>query len=179
MPAAPRRYFRPLVEQFEVRRLLAGVWDGGGGDNNWNTPTNWDDDQLPGSSTNVVIGAAFSGITIASANAVSVSSVNSAASLSITAGTFSIAADSTFNNAVNVSGTGVLTLGDASMTVSGAGPLTNAATLQLQRATLGASLSVINQGTLIARVGSAISGPLTTGANSLLHWRQTAVAPAF
>src|SRR5690348_631899 len=69
--AARTRHFRPLIESLEKRQLLAGVWDGGGGDNNWNTPTNWDDDQLPGASTNVVIGGAFSGITITSANAVS------------------------------------------------------------------------------------------------------------
>src|SRR2546423_1600480 len=65
------RFISPLVEQLETRRLLAGVWDGGGGDNNWNTPPNWDDDQLPGSSTNVMIGAAFAGITITSASSVS------------------------------------------------------------------------------------------------------------
>jgi RTX calcium-binding nonapeptide repeat (4 copies) len=167
--AVARRYFRPLVEQFEQRQLLAGVWDGGGGDNNWNTPTNWDDDQLPGSSTNVVIGAAFSGITITSANAVSVKSVNCAASLAITASTFSITNDSTFNNAVNVSGTGVLTLSAASMTVSGNGTLTNAATLDIRNTTLAATLPVSNQGTIIARSVSAINGTFTTSANSLLH----------
>ena len=62
----PQRDFRPFLQTLEPLQLLAGVWDGGGGDNDWNTATNWDADQLPGAGTSVVIEAAFAGITITS-----------------------------------------------------------------------------------------------------------------
>src|SRR5262245_25889543 len=116
-PVCARRHRQLLFEQFEGRQLLAGVWDGGGGVNNWHTAANWDDNVVPGVGATVgaaaSIGAPFSGVTISSASDVTVSRITSEAGLSITAGTFRIgssSAASTFNNVVNVSATGVLDL---------------------------------------------------------------------
>src|SRR5262245_8575510 len=89
--ACAQRNRKLLFERFESRRLLAGVWDGGGAIDDWNDPLNWDNDAVPASGANVVIGAAFAASTITSANPVALGSITSAASLSITAGTFSIA----------------------------------------------------------------------------------------
>ena len=45
-----------MFEQLEARALLTAVsWDGGGGDLHWNSPENWIDNVLPGSSDDVAI----------------------------------------------------------------------------------------------------------------------------
>ncbi len=44
------------LDPLESRQLLAFVlWDGGGGDSNWNNPLNWSGDTLPGAADNVLI----------------------------------------------------------------------------------------------------------------------------
>jgi hypothetical protein len=49
---------RPVFELLEERRLLALVtWDGGAGDNLWNSFANWSGDVLPTSEDDVVVPA--------------------------------------------------------------------------------------------------------------------------
>ncbi len=46
------------MDSLEPRQLLAFVlWDGGGGDADWNNPLNWSGDHLPGAGDNVLIDA--------------------------------------------------------------------------------------------------------------------------
>ena len=49
-------------ESLEQRRMLTTrIWDGGGGDDNWNTAANWDNDTLPIAGDDVVINDLGSG----------------------------------------------------------------------------------------------------------------------
>jgi len=51
--------YRPQIEWMEPRTLLSAVnWTGLGGDNNWDTPTNWSTSSVPGSGDDVTINTA-------------------------------------------------------------------------------------------------------------------------
>ncbi len=50
------RFCRPRVEWMEARTLLSAVfWTGTAGDNNWDTPANWNDEAVPGPTDDVTI----------------------------------------------------------------------------------------------------------------------------
>jgi hypothetical protein len=107
------------IEPLEMRALLTVVaWDGGGNDFNWHNPVNWVGDQLPGADDHVVISEEFADVTISSSANVTITSLTSAAGLTITAGTFTIATESEINNGFTLGGSGVLT-GAGTLDVSG------------------------------------------------------------
>ena len=113
------------LEALEDRLAPALVqWTGAGGDLLWSDAQNWSGGQLPGSSDDAVIGTAFAGQTIVSSGTVSINSVTSAASLSITAGSFTIAGASTADNSTGVSAL------SSNLLLSG-GTLTGAGTLDV------------------------------------------------
>ncbi|MFO0927409.1 MAG: hypothetical protein U0736_10265 [Gemmataceae bacterium] len=83
------RWARPRLESLEERLAPAVVeWDGEAGTTDWADAANWTGDTLPGPADDVVIGAAYQGLTITSAASQTVGSVTSAAGLSLTGGTF-------------------------------------------------------------------------------------------
>jgi hypothetical protein len=95
----------------EERTLLSTVtWiNASGGD--WDTPSNWSTDALPGPSDDVVIN--MPGITVTHGGASdSVNSINSQASIALTVGTLSIASASTINGDLDISGATLNVTGD-------------------------------------------------------------------
>jgi IPT/TIG domain len=111
------RSLRPRLEAIEPRTLLSAIsWTGAAGDNNWDTPTNWDSNSVPRSADDVTIDVA--------ANVVhsddvtdSINSLTSTEPLTISGGTLSIAAASTIDSTLTITGgtltgTGDLTVGD-------------------------------------------------------------------
>jgi hypothetical protein len=109
--------YRPRIEWMEPRTLLSAVtWTGGGGDNNWDTPANWNTDSVPGSGDDVTINIAAN---VVHSNDVddSINSLTSTEPLTISGGTLSIASASTIGGALTISG-GTLT-GAGNVSVSG------------------------------------------------------------
>ncbi len=164
------RGFHPRFEPLEDRRLLAVLWDGEAGDNNWNSPLNWSTNSLPGAADDAIIGATFAAQTITHASLTTlIRSLTSEATVAITGGSLTITDDSTINNALNVSGTGSLTFD--SLTLGGTGTLTNAATVNFTSTMVNAALD--NQGLLLIKTGlaNAINGSFSTTATSTLRVR--------
>ncbi len=94
-------------------------WDGGGGDLNWSNRFNWDSDNLPGPTDDVVIGAAFSGMTINhDAGTTSVRSLDSRASLALSGGSFTLNVASRIDGDLTVSSPGQLVV-SGGLTVTG------------------------------------------------------------
>jgi autotransporter-associated beta strand protein len=141
--------FRPRAELMEPRTLLSGiVWTGGAGDNNWNTPANWDANRVPGSTDDVTINISAH-VDHSNSSSDSIHSLTSTQPLEISGGTLSIAAASTINEVLSITG-GTLT-GTGDVSVSGLVTLT-AGTLS------GASALNANGGMLIDSAGSATFG---------------------
>jgi GEVED domain/CARDB/Dockerin type I domain/Bacterial pre-peptidase C-terminal domain len=96
-PNPTRNRRRRLIgfELLEDRRLLALVtWDGGGGDDRWETPANWLGDVLPGAGDDVSIDVADSTRTIViDASNVNIRSLNSQENLAVS-GTGNLTIDS-------------------------------------------------------------------------------------
>src|SRR5262249_29465333 len=82
--------------------------------------------------------------------------------LNLSGGSLAIAADSSINNALNVTTGASLVL--SSLNLSGTGTLTNNATVTLSFSNINDPL--VNQGTLLAQGNSAINGAFTTTASS-------------
>jgi hypothetical protein len=83
--------FPLFVEHLEDRTVPAVIpWDGGAGTFNWADAANWVGDTLPASSDEAVIDPAFSAITVSSSGNVTIQKLTSAASILVTAGTYSI-----------------------------------------------------------------------------------------
>jgi RHS repeat-associated protein len=126
----------------EPRHLLATVvWDGGGGDFDWNNRFNWDGDTLPGMVDDVVIDVPGSEITVVhSSGNTAVQSLQSQESLTLSGGTLSLASDSSINAAATLSG-GIL---------SANGDLTITDTFDWTGGTLqGEGATVINSGAMM------------------------------
>ncbi|MBX7105905.1 MAG: hypothetical protein K1X57_17610 [Gemmataceae bacterium] len=87
---------KPLgVQRLEDRIAPAVIhWDGGASTLNWSDAQNWSADALPGSVDDVVIGSAFSGISVSSFEPVAIQSLQSKAEVRLKASTFSLATDS-------------------------------------------------------------------------------------
>lgn len=113
------RSLRLWLEQLEERWVPAILWDGGtdGTGTVWGTAVNWVGDVLPGVNDDVEIGAAFSGVAITSTGTVSIKSLTSAAPLTISGGSLTLANASAINNAFTLS-SGTLT-GVGTLSVSG------------------------------------------------------------
>ena len=164
------KYSRLRLESLEDRLAPALVqWTGAGSDLLWSDANNWSGNQMPGSSDDAVIGTAFAGQTITSSDAVSINSVTSAASLSITGGTFTIAGASTANNS-----TGVSTLSSSLLfsggTLTGAGMLTVDALLTWTGGTMSGTGSTVADG------GLAITVPSTNALNLINRTLSNAAA---
>ena len=91
----PRKRSRLLLDfdRLEDRLSPAVIaWDGGpsGTGTDWHVAANWVGDVLPAAADDAQIGAAFSGITITSNADVTIRSVNSAAAINVSGGTFSL-----------------------------------------------------------------------------------------
>src|SRR5262245_3979522 len=114
-----RRRHRPLVERLEDRTVPAAVsWDGGAGTLNWNDAANWDTNALPTATDDVVIDVPASAITVThGSGTTSIHSLTCQESLTLSGGSFSIAAPSTIAGAFALSG-GSLS-GAGGLTVSG------------------------------------------------------------
>jgi len=111
---------RLLLEPLEHRLLLAVVqWDGGptGAGTDWHDPANWSGDALPEADDDVEIGVDFADVTISSGSDVIIRSLDSAAALSLTGATFSIATTSTASNTLTLAN-GTLDVG-GDLTISG------------------------------------------------------------
>ena len=114
---------RPKLEWMEPRTLLSSVtWTGDAGDNNWDTPTNWNTNNVPGSSDDVTINIPAD-VVHSDAAADSINSLTSTEPLTISGGSLSIAAASTTTSNLTISG-GTLT-GSGDITVSGLLTLTS------------------------------------------------------
>ncbi len=109
--------YRPRIEWMEPRTLLSAVtWTGDGGDNNWDTPTNWSPVGDPGAGADVTINTTAD--VVHSANVTdSINSLTSTEPLTISGGTLSIAAAST--TTANLSITGGTLTASGGMTVGG------------------------------------------------------------
>jgi RHS repeat-associated protein len=112
----PRRY-RPSVLWLEQRIQPAQVLWAADNDGSWNVPGNWSTGAVPGPGDDVVIN--FPGITVTHDNSDSdtINSLTSQAALALSAGSLSIAGDSTVSNSLTLSG-GTLT-GAGNLTVTG------------------------------------------------------------
>ena len=93
------------------------TWDGGGGDLNWQNALNWNADTLPGPGDDVVIPDLSPDITITYSLVSSINSLTSPEAMVISGGSLDVAAASTINAPLTISG-GVLT-GAGDLTVAG------------------------------------------------------------
>ncbi|MFO0875988.1 MAG: RHS repeat-associated core domain-containing protein [Gemmataceae bacterium] len=147
-------------------RLAPAVveWDGGAGTTDWADAANWTGDTLPGPGDDVVIGSAYQGLTITSATSQTVGSVNSAAGLSLTGGTFQANGGLSVSAAQRLSLVGGVTLRNTTVgvdtTVQGTSGTLDGVTLMgdlaMDRTDVNSILSVRNGLTLngTARLGS-------------------------
>src|SRR5262249_54004316 len=103
------RVYRPWLEVLEDRLAPAVVnWDGGGGDFNWNNALNWDTNTLPTAADDVVIDVAAALTVTHPSGTTSINKLTSQESLTLSGGTFTIAASSSIAGAFTLSG-GTLT----------------------------------------------------------------------
>ncbi|MGV3485139.1 MAG: beta strand repeat-containing protein, partial [Planctomycetaceae bacterium] len=101
-----QRKRRLLFEALHERMVLATVtWDGGAGTSSWNDADNWDGNQLPGASDDVVIGDLSGTPTITINATTSVQSVTAAEKVALASGvTFTTSQLSTYNAGVGLAG---------------------------------------------------------------------------
>jgi hypothetical protein len=128
------------------------VWDGGptGTGTNWHTAENWVGDVLPGAGDDVEIGAAFAATTITSNADVTINSIQSEAPLTLSNGDFSVAAASTLNSHLNLSGAFAVLTGAGDLTLNGgltwsAGTMRGAGTTILPQGAAGAITGTVSQ----------------------------------
>ena len=105
------------IEWMESRIVLSPVvWTGDAGDNNWDSPNNWNPVGVPGSTADVTINIAAN-VVHSSSVTDTINSLTSTEPLTISGGTLSIASASTTSAALTISG-GTLT-GAGSLSVGG------------------------------------------------------------
>jgi hypothetical protein len=163
---AGRRWYRPWAELLEDRALPSTVtWTNpAGGD--WDTPGNWSTDAVPGPGDDVVIdlpGQNNFTVTHSANVADAVNSLTSQDALVLSGGSLSLAAASTMNNTLTISGASLIVAGD--LAVSGeftvdAGTLGGSGTVYVDGGT-GASPNVI-QNQLILNCALVNNGYTTT-----------------
>jgi hypothetical protein len=125
------------------------TWVGGNGD--WDVASNWSTGAVPGAVDDVAINVSGITITHASGASDSIRSLISQADINISAGSLSIASDSTINSTLELSG-GALT-GTGNVTVSGLFTWTGG--------TLGGTGSVTAQGGMVISGGVRLNGTLS------------------
>ncbi|MEW6755080.1 MAG: FG-GAP-like repeat-containing protein, partial [Candidatus Latescibacterota bacterium] len=189
----------PGLEDFPARSQNLAVtsqvtWDGGGDGSTWGSAANWSGDAVPGSTSSVVIGPAYtvavsssaaatsvacSGtLVLAAGGSLNVSDASDVANLSITGGTLTGAGDVTVGTALTwssgtMSGTGVTVVGvGASAGIAGSSAKYLGRTLWNQgTATVTgpylrlANGTIVNDGTLDLQGGNGVEH--WTGANLL------------
>lgn len=165
-----RRNTRPASELLEPRTLLAAVmWDGGGGNLDWNNASNWSTDQLPGAGDDVTIDAPGE-VTIEVSSDVAIHSLQTSDALTVSSGTFSISGDSQINAQFTNAG-GTVSISGA--TVTGVGSFVNAAGSTVFAHASVINMALSNDGIWEVREQVYVNGPLTTGASSairILQW---------
>src|SRR5687767_9396317 len=87
---AGARRVRPWLEVLEDRTLLSTFHWLNNASGDFNTAANWQENAVPGATDDAEIN--FAGITVTSASSRSINGLTSSATLSITGGTFTIAA---------------------------------------------------------------------------------------
>jgi len=136
------RSCRPCVEYVEGRTLLSAVlWTGTAGDNNWDTPANWNTDSVPGSADDVTINTSANVVHSAGVTD-TINSLTSSEPLSITGGTLSIASASSTTSTLTINGG----------TLNDAGGLTVGGLLALDTGTLSGSGVVTAKGGIASSV---------------------------
>jgi len=147
-----RRGFQPAVSRLEDRTLLATVtWTNpSGGD--WDTPSNWSTDSVPGPSDDAVIDTSGITVTHSGPAADAVNSLTSQASLSFSDGSLAVASSSSVTSGLTISG-GIL---------STAGTLTVIGSMDWTGGTIAGG------GTLAAQGGLTLGGPYDGGNETLI-----------
>jgi hypothetical protein len=152
-PGKSRPRVRPTIESLEDRRTPSVSWTGGAGTLNWNDAANWSGDAVPGAADDAVINVPVRGpIQISRVNAIH-SLTDTSASLSLIAGSLSLASDSTIGENLNMQGGQLLAAGN--LTIGGS--LTEAS-----GEILGSGKVTVNG--LLTWTGGAMSGSGTTQA---------------
>jgi hypothetical protein len=169
-PSRPA-FSRPRLETLVDRLAPATVnWSGGatGTGTNWNDPTNWVGNAVPGAADDAVIGSAFAGVTITATGNLSVHSVKSAAALVFNGQTFALGiATSVIDGGLTVTG-GTLQL--FGTTLTGLGTLTNHSDMGVIASAINTPFD--NEGSVGVDPGtSAFNGPFTIGAAGSLSLR--------
>ncbi len=145
-----RRSGRRLrFEPLEELALLAVFWDGGGTDNNWNTPANWSGDQVPDAADDVIIDLPLASVTLDAPAGASIKSLVFSGTKLRVSSSLTAAAGIDINGNMEVVGS---TITSPALTLS--------QTTYVQEATLDAH--VVNQGLLQIRGdGNTINGGLS------------------
>ena len=125
--------WQPRIERMETRLQLSAVsWTGGGGDNNWDDPLNWNTGTLPGSADDVMI-TVPANVVHSAAVADSILSLTSTQPLTLSGGSLAIAATSSTSGPLLVDGGSLAGTGDITVsglltltagTISGSGTIT-------------------------------------------------------
>src|SRR5678816_328359 len=125
MPRASRPSWQG-VESLEARQLLAFVlWDGGGGDTDWDNPLNWTGDALPTAVDHVLIDApGAQTITRSHNTAATIASLWTLDALNISDGTLTITGEwkqsaALFMSGGRVTGNGNLVLNGEALWIGG------------------------------------------------------------
>ncbi|MEM8671696.1 MAG: hypothetical protein AAGG48_29530, partial [Planctomycetota bacterium] len=151
-----------------MRRVLATVlWDGGGGDLNWNNADNWSTGSLPGVADDVIIPDLSPDITINhTSGSTTINSLASAESISISGGAIDIQENSTIaanltlgnSSSARLSGSGDITVGGtfdwSGGRLEGTGTLITAGDSNFSGSTKTIERSVENQGDVTWTSGS-------------------------
>jgi hypothetical protein len=155
----------PLMEPLESRQLLATVSWTSATSGSWDVPSNWSTDTIPGPGDNAVINVPGVTVTISS-NVESVKSITAADPLVISGGGLTVAANSTINNGLNMTGGSLTATGKGtSLIVTG----TTTALGGSLYATAGAELSLPDLASYTVASNFAMSTFEASGADSVLQ----------
>jgi hypothetical protein len=161
-----------------------GLWDGGGGDPNWSTALNWDDDAIPGASDDVIIGNFTTTVDASFTNNILSLTIGGTTSGTVTLGTnltilsggLTINSNGTFdgnNNTVTIGGSftqnGTLTdgvKGSPSFVFNGTGTMGGSGAIEFDDVTYSGSGATYTISTNFAASSLALSdGTFNAGSN--------------
>ena len=156
------------LEQLEPRTMLAAVmWDGGGGDFEWNNALNWNTDALPGADDDVTIDFGANDFTVVhSGGEDSINSLNSFASLDIAGGSLLVNSISTIESDLRLKGT---LGGTANITVAGLFTWTTDGGYSRLRGVGGLGSLTANGGLLLDGIQSHINSHVLEGGFRLIN----------
>ena len=144
------------------------AWTGGGGDNEWNDPANWSDDQVPGAGEDVSINlpGSFTIVYSSGAGDSTIHSLTGSDDLSITGGSLTVSTSSSLSGQLSIAG-GSLTLGSNSA-ISGDVSVTQDGTLNISGSdnTISGNVGLGTSGSGSGAI--SVSGPSNTITGSLM-----------